>query len=216
MIKYPPVKFWEYFKNTNGAMSSAEAIFMYNTCLMVKDIGNWVEMGTAYGKSAIVSLMAWIDREEHLFVMLEPNENIIKEAQENIVSFKKEFGGKIICPIVQEYSTGYLDRENGFSYIMWDTGSHGQELVSLEKPLIDKKIISGGILIMHDINSQFTACTNAYKELIFSGKYEPIEFSWKEIFDYVIENNLEEGNKSWHLYPKLNHPPNFIGAVIKK
>lgn len=216
MIKYPPIEFWQHFKNTNGAMSTAEAIFLYNACLEVSDESDWVEMGTAYGKSAIVSLMAWVERNEHMFVMLEPDKSIINDAQKTILKFKKDFGGKIICPILPEYSTQYLERKNEFAYIMWDTGSHGHELVNKEKPLLEDKIIMGGVLVMHDINSQFIACTEAYNDLISSGKYEELKYDWNEIFDYVKEHNLEEGNNSWHLYPELPHPPNFIGALRRK
>lgn len=219
MIKYPPIEFWKHFKSRNGAMSSAEAIFMYNACLQVPEKGIWVEMGTAYGKSALVSLMAWHKRELHDFYLLEPefkNIDFFISVNDAISKFRNEFGSETFCIKKEEYSTDFLPKHESYSYIMWDTGSHGHELVSLEKPLLEDKIIQGGVLVMHDINSQFTACTEAYQELIASGKYEAIEYNWQEIFDYVAEHNLEEGNNSWHLYPELPHPPNFIGALKRK
>jgi len=72
MIKYPPVEFWKHFKQAKGAMSASEAIFMYNACLQVPDNGILVEAGTAYGKSALVSLMAWVNKGEKKFWLLEP------------------------------------------------------------------------------------------------------------------------------------------------
>lgn len=218
-LKYPPLEFWEHFKKCNGAMSTAEAIFMYNACLKVPDEGVWVEMGTAHGKSALVSLIAWIERSRRDFYLLEPEfkkEHFLKDTYSNIEKLMLDFKIKTFLHLVDYYSTDFLPKFNEYSYIMWDTGSHGHELVSKEKPLLEDKIIKGGILVMHDINSQFIACTEAYNELINSGKYEPLLYDWQEIFDYVTEHNLEEGNNSWHLYPELPHPPNFIGALRRK
>jgi len=218
MIKYPPLSFWKHFKDTKGAMSTSEAIFMYNACLEVP-LGELVEMGTHLGKSALVSLMAWHDKPQFKFFLLEPeftNPSFLDEAYNNIKKFKEEFGDKTLCLFTAEYSTDFLPKFESYSYIMWDTGSHGHELVSQEKPLLEDRIIKGGILVMHDINSQFTACTEAYQDLINSGEYEELKYDWQEIFDYVAEHNLEEENNSWHIYNELPHPPNFIGALRRK
>lgn len=219
MIKYPPIEFWEHFKRTKGAMSCAEAIFMYNACLQVPNEGIWVEMGTHLGKSALVSLMAWHDRDSHDFYLLEPEfikDDFFISVNNTISKFRQEFGSEIFCFKKAEYSTDFLPKHDNYGYIMWDTGSHGKELVEPERNLLKGKVIKNGIIVMHDINSQFTACTEAYQELISSGNYEPIEYDWQPIFDYVKENNLEEGNNSWHLYPGLGHPPNFVGALKRK
>lgn len=220
MLKYPPIEFWKHFKQTVGAMSASEAIFMYNACLEVPNEGIWVEMGTHKGKSMLVSLMAWVGRELHDFYLLEPeftNTEYFVAVNDAISKFRNDFNGcETFCKKIAEYSTEFLLKHNDYSFIMWDTGSHSHELVSQEKPLLENKIIKGGILVMHDINSQFVACTEAYNDLINSGKYEPLLYDWNEIFDYVAEHNLEEGNNSWHLYPELLHPPNFVGALRRK
>lgn len=221
MIKYPPIEFWELFKSTRGAMSTAEAIFMYNACLEVDEYedGVCVEMGTAHGKSALVTLMAWKHKGRKTLFLLEPEFSkidFLSEVHRSIKKFQNRHCDNTTCVLLTNLSTNFLPQYNEYTYIMWDTGSHGHELVSLEKPLLEDKIIKGGVLVMHDINSQFTACTEAYQELIASGKYEAIEYDWNEIFDYVAKNNLEEGNNSWHQYPELPHPPNFIGALKRK
>ena len=219
MIKFPPYSFWNHFKSANGAMSCAEAIFMYNACLCVPEDGIRVEMGTYKSKSALVSLMAWVDEKLATLYLLEPefsDVSFLNEAQSNIIKFKSKYNGNTICHFKPQYSTEFLTENDGYSYIMWDSGDHGEDLVQAEKKLLESKVISGGIVIMHDLFSQFTACTRAYEQLVATGDYEPIVFDWLPIFDYVKENNLEEGNNSWHLYPELSHPPNFIGALRRK
>ena len=219
MIKYPPFEFWEVFKQSKGAMSASEAIFMYNACMQVPNEGVWVEMGTAYSKSAIVSLMAWVDREYYDFHLLEPefrNDDFLKEALGNLTKFKTKFGGKTFCFFHPEYSTDFLPKHKQYGYIMWDSGDHGGPLVRSEKALLEDKVIPGGIIVLHDVFSQFTACTEAYEELIASGRYEPVLYNWGEINAYVVNNDLENGNDSWHQYPELPHPPNFISALKRK
>jgi len=218
MIKYPPIEFWVHFKKTKGAMSTAEAIFLYNACLQVDGDGVCVEMGTAYGKSAMVTLMAWADKGRKTLFLLEPlfeGIDFLREVHTSIKDFQKELHNTN-CVFLKNLSTDFLPKYDKYSYIFWDSGDHSPELVNKEKPLLEDKVIKGGILVLHDINSQFTACTEAYNDLINSGKYEAIEYDWQEIFDYVAKNNLEDGNNSWHQYPELPHPPNFIGALKRK
>lgn len=218
-IQYPPIDFWDLFKSTPGAMSTAEAIFMYNACLKVNGDYVAVEMGTFKGKSALVTMMAWKHKGQKVLNLLEPefeNLTFLQEAHRNIKQFQNRHCDNTTCVFLKNLSTDFLPLHNKYSYIMWDSGSHSHELVQAEKPLLEDKVEQGGIIVMHDINSQFTACTEAYHEFITSGKYEAVEFNWQEIFDYVQEHQLEEGNNSWHLYPELSHPPNFIGALKRK
>lgn len=218
MIQYPPKEFWKHFLEATGAMSAAEAIFMYNACLRVPDEGVWVEMGTHKSKSALVSLMAWVGRNKHEFFLLEPeftNLDFLNEAQSNVVKFKSEFCGGTGCFFTPEYSTDFLPKFDNYSYIMWDSGSHGDELVQPEKELLQDRMISGGVIVMHDFGSQFTAVIRAYEQLVNSGNYEPINFDWNEINNYCNEHDLESKNNSWHKYEEHKNP-NFLGAVRRK
>lgn len=219
MIQYPPLDFWDLLKSTPGAMSTAEAIFMYNACLQVESEGVCVEMGTAHGKSALVTLMAWKHKGQKTLYLLEPEfekMDFLKDTHKNIKQFQNRHCDNTTCVFLKNTSTEFLPQHDRYAYIMWDSGDHGGDLVSREKPLLEDNITIGGVLVMHDINSQFTACTEAYQSLIASGKYEAIQYNWQEIFDYVKEHNLEEGNNSWHIYNELPHPPNFIGALKRK
>lgn len=215
-IAFPPKEFWPHFQKTKGALSCSEAIFLYNVCLQVPDSGLWVEAGTAYGKSALVALLAWRNREPKKFFLLEPEfvrPDFLEPAVNSVKALKREFGGSTTCLYTPEYSTDFLPKFEGYSYLFWDSGSHGSELVDIEKPLIESRMAVGGILAMHDIFSQFSSCTEAYQSLIASGKFELIQYNWEEINAYVIDNDLEKDNDSWHQYPELPHPPNFIGAL---
>ena len=75
--------------------------------------------------------------------------------------------------------------------------------------------MSGGILAFHDYGNQFTAIARWYDYLVGTGKYEPIAIDWDTIFDYVRDNNLEEGNSSWHERGSEEFPK-FVGALKRK
>jgi Ni,Fe-hydrogenase I large subunit len=86
-----------------------------------------------------------------------------------------------------------------------------------EVKMLEDRIIQGGIIAFHDVFSQFVKQTEAYEYLLSTGKYEEIKINWQEIFDYLKENNIsEDDNNSWHKYPELPYPPNFIGALKRK
>lgn len=216
MTEIPSASFIEKFKATTGAFSVAEAIALYNICLQAPD-GNYIELGTHKGKSTLVALAAL---KPNIFTLVEPefDKSIpIKEVAETISSFRKGF---TIC-YSPTYSTDVLQPIDGvdkvkYAYVMLDSGDHGEELVQAEKTLLEDRIISGGILAMHDLNNQFTAVRRMYDQLLQTGLYEEVKVDWPAILKYVTENNLEEGNQSWHLYPDLGHPPNFVGAVRRK
>lgn len=214
-MKLPTEKTIEAFKNTIGAMSVVEGIALYNICLQAPDYGNWVELGSHKGRSS--TMIASCINEKISLNLVEPEFSKIEWANEisnNLNFFNKKRNIKYWA----NYSTEVLGEFNEISFLFVDSGNHGEEIVQSEKPLYQDKIISGGIIAFHDYGekSQFTAVKKAYEELVGTGLYEPIEINWEEIFDYVDKNNLEDLDNSWHLYPELPHPPNFIGAVKRK
>lgn len=75
-------------------------------------------------------------------------------------------------------------------------------------------MVSGGIIVMHDLDSQFSAVRQGYDYLLSTGNYEEIKPDWNEINNYVNENDLNVGNISWH-HTELENP-NFVGALRKK
>lgn len=207
----PPKEIIELFKSTHGAMSVAEGIALYNICLQAP-LGSWMELGSHRGKSSCMITAAL--QEGTRLLLVEPefqDGKWLSETIEKIVGINEY---KNAIGFNTGYSTDVLPTHEGeLSFLFVDSGNHGEEIVQSEKPLYENKISKGGIIAFHDINSQFTAVTRCYEQLIGSGNYEPIHINWSAIFEYVQEHDLETGNDSWHQYPELPHPPNFIGAL---
>lgn len=214
MIKYPSKSLIEKFISTPGAMSIVEGIALYDICTQAPTKGNWIELGTHRGRSSIM-IASNINENIKLF-LVEPEFSKIDWANE-VYNRLASFNNKNII-FSANYSTEILPNFDEISFLFVDSGDHGESIVQSEKPLYQDKIISGGIIAFHDYGekSQFTAVSKAYNELISTGNYEPIFINWDEIFEYVKENNLTDGDFSWHVYPELPHPPNFIGALRRK
>jgi predicted O-methyltransferase YrrM len=213
-IKYLSKEIIKQFKETMGAMSVSEGIALYNICLQSPS-GYWVELGSHKGKSTTMIAAAMYAKEGTLHLVEPEFANNDWE-----LSIRKQIWS--LLPIQSfitdsRYSTDvFPEIKDDLSFLFVDSGNHGEEIVQSERPLYEDKMIKGGIIAFHDYGSQFTAVARCYDQLISSGKYEPIHINWQPIFDYVAEHNLEEGNNSWHLYPELPHPPNFIGALRRK
>lgn len=208
-IVFPPKEIIEKFKATHGAMSVAEGIALYNVALQAPE-GTWVELGSHKGKSSTMIAAAMTGAVR--LSLVEPEFSNIDWATE-VADTLTPLDKKKSIEFWANYSTGILPQFYSIHFLFVDSGDHGEEIVQSEKPLYEDKIVIGGIIAFHDYGSQFTAVERCYDQLVASGKYEPIQINWQEIFDFVAENGGEEGNKSWHLYPELPHPPNFIGAL---
>lgn len=208
----PTKEFWEVFKNTNGALSCTEAVAIVNLAAQSPKANRCVEFGVYKGKSAI---SASLGLKHALFYLIEPefeNEEFKKEVENTL--------GKILYSSVEfsfspMYSTDWLkDNEREFGYVMIDSGSHQDGLPMQEVKLLEDRMVQGGIIAFHDWNSQFKEVKEASDYLVGTGKYEYIPINWDEIIKYVNENNLEEGNQSWH-HNELKNPC-FVGAVKRK
>lgn len=215
MTKYPSIELIKKFVSTPGAMSVAEGIALYGICLQAPITGNWVELGTHRGRSSV--MIASNINENISLNLVEPEFSKIEWANE-VSDRLNTFNKKKSIKFWANYSTDILHEFSEISFLFVDSGNHGEEIVQSEKPLYQDKIISGGVIAFHDYGekSQFTAVKKAYDELVDTGLYEPIQINWEEIFDYVDKNNLEDKINSWHLYPELPHPPNFVGALRRK
>ena len=219
MIK-PTPEFWKIFKETNGALSCAEAVAIMNLAAQAPE-GVYIELGTHKGKSAMaacVSLKEFSGCEKNpTFYLVDPifeEVELCKETHRSIGS-ATDWKNMIYC-FENTYSIDEIPKHDDYAYVMVDSGSHGDGLPMQEAKLLEDRMAKGGIMAWHDYKNQFVEVEAAYNYLLSTGKFEEVQINWQEIFDYVAEHNLEEGNNSWHLYPELPHPPNFVGALKRK
>ena len=201
------------FKSINGAFSCTEAVALMNILSEAKE-GVYVELGVAYGKSALVVME---QAKPSIFFLVDPEFGDIKWL--NDVEFRlKMVSNKFTLIFTKLLSTDFLTQTPGsegkFSYVMVDSGSHQDGLPMLEVKLLEDRMIDGGIIAFHDWGSQFKEVKEASDYLVGTGKYEYIPIDWEAIKSYVNENNLEEGNVSWH-HNELQNPC-FLAALKRK
>lgn len=210
----PSKEFWEVFKSTNGALSCAEALAIMNIAAQAPQANRCVEFGVYKGKSAMSAAYVL---NYALFYLVEPEfknkkfqtevELILKKIQPDVTKVDYSFSSMI--------STEWLnDNERDFGYVFVDSGSHQDGLPMQEVKLLEDRMVQGGIIAFHDFKSQFVEVEQAYNYLLNTGKYEEVNIDWDEIVRYIDENNIEEGNQSWH-HTELKNPC-FVGAVRRK
>lgn len=209
----PTKEFWEVFKSTNGALSCTEAVAIMNIAAQAPD-GICIELGTFKGKSAMSAIQAM--KEGTKFYLVEPefkNKDFTLETVKNIFSSLSK-PSWVETPLIDDYSVNVIDKYSPYSYCFVDSGSHQDGLPMQEVKLLEDRMVKDGIIAFHDWNSQFKEVKEASDYLVSTGKYEYIDINWQEIIQYVNDNNLEEGNISWH-HNELKNPC-FVGAVRRK
>jgi predicted O-methyltransferase YrrM len=204
----PTPEFLKALKETNGALSIAESIFIMQAAALAPK-GTYIELGVAYGKSA---MSACTTLNEGFFYLVDPlfeDAKVLDEVYNKVSKINPDIKVKIL-PI---YSTDFLPKFAPYSYVMLDSGDH-DEIVMKEINLVKDNMVSGGVIVMHDLDSQFLAVRDGYNYLLSTGNYEEIKPDWNEINNYVNENDLETNNISWHHQEMKN--PNFVGALRRK
>jgi len=205
----PTPEFWKVFKETNGALSCSESLFIIQAAALAPE-GNYLECGVAFGKSA---MSAAYSLKNGMFALCDTHFED-EEIAENVVRKVEMFANKKnIIRYTSELSTNRIQLIDNYSYVMLDTGDHDQVVID-EVNLIKNRMVKGGVIVMHDLDSQFLRVREGYDYLLSTGNYEEIKPNWEEINNYVNENNLEEGNISWHHNELMN--PNFVGALRRK
>jgi predicted O-methyltransferase YrrM len=228
----PTKEFIEIFKKTEGAFSVSESIALMNITSTVIS-GNYIEAGSNAGKSG---MSAAYGLPKGKFYMIDPIydlknfeawEHTIQKHPDNLAwkyADEKDFKDKVklrilfasdnrVEPILLgSYSEKELPLHGKYSFAFIDSDNHQHERVFAEIGILEDLMIAGGIIAFHDFGNQYIAPRQAHEQLIATGKYENVEINWQEIFDYVRENNLEEGNNSWHEKGSEEFPK-FVGAV---
>lgn len=201
----PDNEFWKIFKSTAGAFSVSEALALYNICMDAPQ-GDYLELGSYKLKSASVAAIALQDGDFYLVDPLFKDDNFCEEVMKG-----KLF--RINMVLVGDTSLNVIPRHNNLAYVMVDSADH-DELALEEVRQLEDRIMPNGIVAFHDLDSQFRHVRMAYDYLVETGKYEPIGIDWPTIVNYVRENNLEQGNDTWH-HTELEFPC-FVGAVRRK
>lgn len=209
----PSQDFLNHFMGIPGALSVAESICIINIAASAPKGGLWCEGGTHKGKSASSALYGGSPEEFHLIDTEFEKTINVSDVKRNVSKF---VNSKVnIAFLIGEFKEYLKESKGMYSFVFSDAGLHDDEVME-EMKLLEDKVIPNGIICMHDCGNQFTAVQRSYDYLVSTKKYEPIEINWQPILDYVKENNLEEGNVSWHQYPELPHSPNFVGALRRK
>ena len=204
-MQTPPINFWDFFKNREGAFSVTEAIALYNICLKVPQ-GEYIELGSYKLKSASIAAMALKDGDFWLVDPLFRDNKFCDEVMKDIIF-------RVNMILVGNESLDEIPKHGKYSFVFVDSGDH-QSLPMKEVKELEDRLVPNGIIAFHDVFAQFLQVTEAYNYLISTGKYEEIPIDWESIIAYVNENNLEEGNISWH-HNELKNPC-FLGAVKRK
>ncbi len=231
----PSKEFIELFKKTPGAFSVCESIALMNITSQVIE-GNFIECGSNAGKSG---MSAAYGLPKGKFYMIDPIfdlsnieawKHTIQGHPDNLAwgyvndkNFNNEVRDRIyiasekrVMPILcGTYSEEEIPKHDNYSFAFIDSDNHQPERVKAELELLIPRMKQGGIIAFHDFGNQYIAPKQAHAELVQSGQFENIDIEWKEIFDYVRRDNLEEGNNTWHEKGSEEFPK-FVGAVKRK
>jgi hypothetical protein len=207
-MNIPSKEFIEEFKNTPGAIAVCESIAIYNIALEAPE-GVYLELGSHKGKSGMSAALGLKDGAFHLVDPIFEDTNLSLEVCERVKSV-----GPTSIVMVADYSTNVIGKHNNLSYVFVDSGSHADGLPMQEVKMLEDRVKKGGIICFHDFGNQFWEVKEAADYLVETGKYEVLHIQWDPIRNYVKENNLEQGNNSWHM-PGVEMPC-FVGAVRRK
>ncbi len=208
----PSKEFWEDFVKTKGAFSCCEGLALYNIVSQVQR-GDFLELGSHRGRSSMCIAAAMPTNSK--LSLVEPEFTDKEWVQGVFEKVAKWMQGNHAVQGFAGYSLDVIPLFYDLSFCFVDSGVH-DDMVMDEVKMLEDRIIKNGVIAFHDFLNQFTAVERAYNYLISTGKYEKIEINWDEIFEYAKNNNLQDGELSWHVYPDLPHPPNFVGALRKK
>jgi len=232
----PSQEFIDRFKKCPGAFSVCESIALMNITSQVPEGGNFIEAGSNAGKSG---MSAAYGLPKGNFYMIDPifdlenleawehtiqghpknlaweyaSQSDFKERVKKRILFASDH--KVVPILLGSYSEKELPLHGRYSFVFIDSDNHSPERVFAEINIVAGKMVKGGIIAFHDFGNQYIAPREAHQYLINTGEYEDVPIDWDLIFNYVRENELEEGNNSWHEKGSEEFPK-FVGAVKRK
>ena len=199
------------FKSTPGAMSVCEGLALSRLAYEsggFRNEGIYIESGSHSGKSTVAIASALY--EECELHMIDPD---FKRPPSDILGDLKSASESTfifhIAPSVEA-----LPRISGdFAFVFLDSGDHSYELCRAECNIVAPRMVKGGIIAFHDLNSQFKGVRQCYDELLATGEFEEVKIPWDDILKEVILGRLEDGNQTYHHTELAN--PMFLGALRK-
>ena len=196
------------FKSTPGAMSCAEGLALSRLTASAPT-GIYIESGSYSGKST-VAIASALHRGCELH-MIDPD---FKRPTAAILGDLQSASADTfifhISPSVEA-----LPRIAGdFAFVFLDSGDHSYELCRAECDIVAPRMVKGGIIAFHDLDSQFKGVRQCYDELLATGAFEEVVIPWKDIEAEVVAGNLETGNLTFH-HQELSNPM-FLGALRRK
>lgn len=236
-----PIELFEHIKKIPGAVSITEMVALYDTIrkniqcrdrlTVALDLGSHAGKSSCAGSAALSSLGRY-----DIFLMIDPvydlgNDEAWKRTVQGSADkmpwghVREEGFKKRVLENVQKhssllhrmygtYSLHMLEDAANVSYVFIDSDDHQPELVSQEVAKLEDRVLPGGLIFFHDFNNQYHGPRMAYNWLVQRGKYEPIGIDCPSAIQFVQENNLEDGNDSWHM-PGEKYPC-YIGCVRRK
>ena len=200
------------FKSTPGAMSVCEGLALSRLAYesgAIRNGGIYIESGSHSGKSTVAIASALHHRSE--LHMIDPD---FKRPTTDILNDLKSTSEATfifhIAPSVEA-----LPRIAGeLSFVFLDSGDHSYELCRAECDIVAPRMMKGGIIAFHDLNSQFKGVRQCYDELLATGEFEEVKIPWDDILKEVILGRLEDGNQTYHHAELAN--PMFLGALRRK
>ena len=201
------------FKSTPGAMSVCEGEALLRLAASAP-AGACVECGTHSGKSAI-AIAAGLNREQVLN-LIDPDFKVPEHqitaavwaaSSEKVVAVLYQGTSEERMPPLRKFC-------GDFAFVFLDSGDHSYELCRAECDIVAPRMVKGGIIAFHDLDSQFKGVRQCYDELLATGEFEEVKIPWDDILKEVILGRLEDGNQTYHHAELAN--PMFLGALRRK
>lgn len=234
-MEFPHHHALSVFAKTSGAISLCEGVAIHYLASLCPE-GDACELGSHAGKAATMAAAGFkTPRKFHLVDPCYDPKN--KEAWANTVQgdssnawcyiHEPGFNGSVTNRI-HDASNGEIEAvlhgdyslhaipeiPTPISYCMVDSNDHAYQLCHDELQMLKGRMAIGGIIVLHDFQSQFLGVEQAYREMLEGGFYNEVPIDWPTIIDFVKGSGFKESESmSWH-HREMEFPC-FLGALIR-
>lgn len=234
-MNFPSPDILKLFKETRGAISIQEGVAIHWLARQAPE-GDAIDLGTHCGKAAIMASAGFVTSRK--FHLVDPGFDVNNaEAWEHSVQGSSDkawhgfhedlFPVKVLRTVSDasqnpltisshgDYSLHAIPAINGpFSFVFIDSDVHTYDIVKPECELLRNRMVIGGIIAFHDFGPPTYGVEQAMREMLPGGQYEEIGIPWREIKEWVHDNDTPEANISWHKAGEKE--PCYLGALIRR